>query len=110
MSFTQVPPPSSFEVPTGTCPDSRIAEHLMVADFETAVDCCLAENRFADAFIIARIGGEELLQRTIDTYRIGFPRVDRISTCQGIQKKNIFLVRLKNYSEIYQNFRIFENF
>ena len=94
-------------MPTGTCPDSRIAEHLMVADFETAVDCCLAENRFADAFIIARIGGEELLQRTIDTYRIGFPReFSRDKEAKIIKVGRVFtmvVVSILSHAEFGQN-------
>ena len=49
--------------------DGALAEALISADFELAVENCLKNARYADALIIARLGGEELLAKTIDSYQ-----------------------------------------
>ena len=49
--------------------DGALAEALISADFELAVDHCLKNARYADALIIARLGSEELLAKTIDSYQ-----------------------------------------
>ena len=35
----------------------------MVANFEAAVECCVSDHRFADALIIAKLAGNELLEK-----------------------------------------------
>merc|ERR1711892_336198 len=49
--------------------DAALADALIGADFAAAVAKCLESARFAEALIIARLGGDELLATTIDQYQ-----------------------------------------
>ena len=48
--------------------DRLVTKALVLGDFESAVSLCLAENRFADAILLAVKGGPELLQKTQKVY------------------------------------------
>ncbi|GAB5590824.1 protein transport protein S31 [Umbelopsis nana] len=48
--------------------DSLITRSLVLGDFESAVNMCVTVDRWADAFMFAVCGGEELLNRTRKTY------------------------------------------
>ncbi|WVO18366.1 hypothetical protein L204_106081 [Cryptococcus depauperatus] len=48
--------------------DKLITQALIVGDFKSAVDLCLASERFADALLLAVRGGPELLQTTQTAY------------------------------------------
>ena len=48
--------------------DGVIAQSLLMGDLETAVDLCLADDRFADALALASAGSPELIQRTRQRY------------------------------------------
>ncbi|WVR04848.1 hypothetical protein IAU60_001860 [Kwoniella sp. DSM 27419] len=48
--------------------DKLITQALVVGDFKSAVDLCLASERFADALLLAVRGGPELLQSTQKAY------------------------------------------
>ena len=48
--------------------DNLIKQALLVANFDAAVDCCLENDKLADALLLATCGGEALWQRTLDSY------------------------------------------
>ncbi|KAL1407031.1 protein transport protein S31 [Vanrija albida] len=48
--------------------DKLITQALVLGDFSSAVDLCLASERFADALLLAVRGGPELLQQTQKAY------------------------------------------
>lgn len=48
--------------------DKLITQALVLGDFASAVDLCLASERFADALLLAVRGGPELLQSTQKAY------------------------------------------
>ena len=48
--------------------DKLITQALVIGDFVSAVDLCLASERFADALLLAVRGGAELLQSTQKAY------------------------------------------
>uniref|UniRef100_A0A8L0DN85 Protein transport protein Sec31A n=1 Tax=Oncorhynchus mykiss TaxID=8022 RepID=A0A8L0DN85_ONCMY len=48
--------------------DGLISQALLVGNFEGAVDLCLNEGRYAEAILLAISGGQELLQKTQQTY------------------------------------------
>ncbi|WVF69534.1 hypothetical protein IAT40_004312 [Kwoniella sp. CBS 6097] len=48
--------------------DKLITQALVMGDFKSAVDLCLASERFADALLLAVRGGPELLQSTQKAY------------------------------------------
>ena len=48
--------------------DRLITQALVLGDFSSAVDLCLASERFADALLLAVRGGPELLQSTQKAY------------------------------------------
>ncbi|KAJ2955425.1 hypothetical protein NQZ79_g8575 [Umbelopsis isabellina] len=48
--------------------DSLITRSLVLGDFESAVNMCVSVERWADAFMFAVCGGDELLSRTRKTY------------------------------------------
>lgn len=48
--------------------DKLITQALVLGDFSSAVDLCLASERFADALLLAVRGGAELLQSTQKAY------------------------------------------
>ncbi|CBY18133.1 unnamed protein product [Oikopleura dioica] len=58
----------AFNIPTDGSVDSQIAQALLVSNIDTAVKICMDNKRFSDALIIAKIGGPELLESTIQTY------------------------------------------
>ncbi|GAA5797196.1 hypothetical protein HPULCUR_002576 [Helicostylum pulchrum] len=60
--------PFSFYTAGTSEPDSLITRALVLGDFESAVNVCLAAERFADALMIAMCGGSDLLTRTQNTY------------------------------------------
>lgn len=75
-------PDPAFNIPTDGSVDSQIAEALLVSNIDTAVkvwlklstvakylfQICMDNKRFSDALIIAKIGGPELLESTIQAY------------------------------------------
>ncbi|XP_064819918.1 protein transport protein Sec31A isoform X1 [Oncorhynchus masou masou] len=72
--FSQIPPQPqdkekiSFPIPVSADADGLISMALLVGNFEGAVDLCLNEGRYAEAILLAISGGQELLQRTQQTY------------------------------------------
>ena len=48
--------------------DALVQKALLVGDFQAAVDACLAVHNFADALLLASIGGPELWATTQQTY------------------------------------------
>ncbi|KAI8087927.1 WD40-repeat-containing domain protein [Gilbertella persicaria] len=48
--------------------DTLITQAIMLGDFESAVDACLASKRFSDAFAIASCSSNALLDRTRKAY------------------------------------------
>lgn len=48
--------------------DKLITQALVLGDFASAVDLCMASERFADALLLAVRGGPELLQQTQKAY------------------------------------------
>lgn len=48
--------------------DRLITRAIVLADFESAVNVCLASERYSDALLLAICGGSELLARTQKTY------------------------------------------
>ncbi|TXT04973.1 hypothetical protein VHUM_03793 [Vanrija humicola] len=48
--------------------DKLITQALVLGDFSSAVDLCMASERFADALLLAVRGGPELLQQTQKAY------------------------------------------
>lgn len=48
--------------------DTCITSAVVLGDFETAVDLCIAHDRFSDAFMFGMCGGSELLDRTQKAY------------------------------------------
>ena len=48
--------------------DTLVTQALVLGDFDSAVDLCLASERFADAMVLAIRGGPELLQSTQKAY------------------------------------------
>uniref|UniRef100_A0A8L0DRL2 Protein transport protein Sec31A n=1 Tax=Oncorhynchus mykiss TaxID=8022 RepID=A0A8L0DRL2_ONCMY len=55
-------------VPVVLDADGLISQALLVGNFEGAVDLCLNEGRYAEAILLAISGGQELLQKTQQTY------------------------------------------
>ena len=47
---------------------SLMAQALLMGNFEAAVEMCLAENKMAEAILLAIAGGPELLLRTQKKY------------------------------------------
>uniref|UniRef100_A0A8K9WLL0 Protein transport protein Sec31A n=1 Tax=Oncorhynchus mykiss TaxID=8022 RepID=A0A8K9WLL0_ONCMY len=73
--FSQIPPQPqdkekkiSFPIPVSADADGLISQALLVGNFEGAVDLCLNEGRYAEAILLAISGGQELLQKTQQTY------------------------------------------
>ncbi|CAB1343958.1 unnamed protein product [Coregonus sp. 'balchen'] len=72
--FSHIPPPPqdkekiSFQIPVSADADGLISQALLVGNFEGAVDLCLYDGRYAEAILLAISGGEELLQKTQQTY------------------------------------------
>lgn len=64
--FSQVNPLPLFEGKDPT--DRSIMEAIVLGDFETAVDLCLASERFSDALVVGSCGGPELLRKVQDIY------------------------------------------
>uniref|UniRef100_A0A673YJ09 SEC31 homolog B, COPII coat complex component n=1 Tax=Salmo trutta TaxID=8032 RepID=A0A673YJ09_SALTR len=56
----------SFQIPVSA--DGLISQALLVGNFEGAVDLCLNDGRYAEAILLAISGGQELLQKTQQTY------------------------------------------
>jgi protein transport protein SEC31 len=48
--------------------DRLITQALVLGDFKSAVDLCMASDRFADALLLAARGGSELFESTQKTY------------------------------------------
>ena len=48
--------------------DDLIKKALLIGNFEAAVQCCLENNRLADALLLGTCGGEALWKSTLDTY------------------------------------------
>uniref|UniRef100_A0A8K9XWE6 Protein transport protein Sec31A n=1 Tax=Oncorhynchus mykiss TaxID=8022 RepID=A0A8K9XWE6_ONCMY len=69
---TQVSPGTNLfillYVPVVLDADGLISQALLVGNFEGAVDLCLNEGRYAEAILLAISGGQELLQKTQQTY------------------------------------------
>uniref|UniRef100_A0A673YIL1 SEC31 homolog B, COPII coat complex component n=1 Tax=Salmo trutta TaxID=8032 RepID=A0A673YIL1_SALTR len=63
---TQVSPGTYFQIPVSA--DGLISQALLVGNFEGAVDLCLNDGRYAEAILLAISGGQELLQKTQQTY------------------------------------------
>ncbi|KAK8847643.1 hypothetical protein IAR55_005502 [Kwoniella newhampshirensis] len=61
---------NTFEIyPAGESDvDKLVTQALVLGDFRSAVDLCLASERFADALLLAVRGGPELLQSTQKAY------------------------------------------
>ncbi|ORX35923.1 hypothetical protein BD324DRAFT_629551 [Kockovaella imperatae] len=58
-----------FIYPSGSSDTDRlITQALVLGDFSSAVDLCLASERFADALLLAVRGGPDLLQSTQKAY------------------------------------------
>uniref|UniRef100_A0A8C5PQV6 Protein transport protein Sec31A n=1 Tax=Leptobrachium leishanense TaxID=445787 RepID=A0A8C5PQV6_9ANUR len=70
MEFFNLPPPDTakFEIPVTADTDGLISQAILMGNFEGAVDLCLKDGRFADAFILANAGGEDLLRETQQWY------------------------------------------
>ncbi|XP_041691988.2 protein transport protein Sec31A isoform X4 [Coregonus clupeaformis] len=72
--FSHIPPQPqdkekiSFQIPVSADADGLISQALLVGNFEGAVDLCLNDGRYAEAILLAISGGEELLQKTQQTY------------------------------------------
>ncbi|KAM6951508.1 protein transport protein Sec31A [Aplochiton taeniatus] len=67
--FDQVPQEkANFQIPVSADADGLISQALLVGNFEGAVDLCLKDGRYAEAILLAISGGEELLQKTQQTY------------------------------------------
>ncbi|XP_071250675.1 protein transport protein Sec31A-like isoform X3 [Salvelinus alpinus] len=72
--FSQIPPQPqdkekiSFQIPVSADADGLISQALLVGNFEGAVDLCLNDGRYAEAILLAISGGQELLQKTQQTY------------------------------------------
>uniref|UniRef100_A0A673YHH3 Protein transport protein Sec31A n=1 Tax=Salmo trutta TaxID=8032 RepID=A0A673YHH3_SALTR len=58
----------SFQIPVSADADGLISQALLVGNFEGAVDLCLNDGRYAEAILLAISGGQELLQKTQQTY------------------------------------------
>ncbi|KAG2235682.1 hypothetical protein INT48_008558, partial [Thamnidium elegans] len=67
-SMIETSRPFSFYTAGTSEADSLITRALVLGDFESAVNVCLATERFADALMIAMCGGSDLLTRTQNTY------------------------------------------
>ena len=61
-----------------------MAQALLMGNFEAAVEMCLAEDKMAEAILLAIAGGPELLLRTQKKYfqknksnlgRVGYPSI-----------------------------------
>ncbi|CAH2321830.1 transport Sec31B isoform X1 [Pelobates cultripes] len=70
MEFFNLPPPDTakFDIPVTADTDGLISQALLLGNFESAVDLCLKDGRFADAIILANAGGEDLLRETQQWY------------------------------------------
>uniref|UniRef100_A0AAZ3RFD7 Protein transport protein Sec31A n=1 Tax=Oncorhynchus tshawytscha TaxID=74940 RepID=A0AAZ3RFD7_ONCTS len=60
--------PALLYAPVVLDADGLISQALLVGNFEGAVDLCLNEGRYAEAILLAISGGQELLQKTQQTY------------------------------------------
>ncbi|PHH93175.1 hypothetical protein CDD83_10724 [Cordyceps sp. RAO-2017] len=64
-----------------TTVEKEITKALMLGDFAKATDICLAEERIADAFLIANCGGQSLVDKVQSTYlaqKSGMPSYMRL--------------------------------
>uniref|UniRef100_A0A8D0GM42 SEC31 homolog B, COPII coat complex component n=1 Tax=Sphenodon punctatus TaxID=8508 RepID=A0A8D0GM42_SPHPU len=59
---------SMLEIPVTTDTDGLISQALLVGNFCGAVELCMRAERFADAILLAIVGGEKLLRETQKQY------------------------------------------
>ncbi|XP_065602425.1 protein transport protein Sec31B isoform X2 [Cyrtonyx montezumae] len=59
---------SKLEIPITEDTDGLISQALLLGNFKGAVDLCMRAERFADAIILAKAGGENLLKETQKRY------------------------------------------
>ncbi|OXB59740.1 hypothetical protein ASZ78_001862 [Callipepla squamata] len=57
-----------LEIPVTEDTDGLITQALLLGNFKGAVDLCMRAERFADAIILAKAGGENLLKETQKRY------------------------------------------
>ncbi|XP_069045011.1 protein transport protein Sec31A isoform X1 [Lepisosteus oculatus] len=57
-----------FQIPVTADTDGLISQALLVGNFESAVELCLSDSRYAEAILLAISGGEELLRKTQQRY------------------------------------------
>ncbi len=57
--------PLSLQDPVGS---TLLQRALLIGDFASGVKCCIAQNRMADALVLATLGPEELWRSTADEY------------------------------------------
>ncbi|KAJ1976702.1 protein transport protein S31, partial [Dimargaris xerosporica] len=60
--------PLSLHLENANGPDGLVTKAVLMGDFDHAVDLCLADERYADALILASCGGTDLLARTQQRY------------------------------------------
>jgi hypothetical protein len=97
-------PDPAFNIPTDGSVDSQIAEALLVSNIDTAVkvwlklstvakylfQICMDNKRFSDALIIAKIGGPELLESTIQAYHKKVRKyIEKHAACSWIFQESI---------------------
>ncbi|KAI4146909.1 MAG: hypothetical protein LQ340_005763 [Diploschistes diacapsis] len=85
--------------------EKRIIQALLLGNFESAMDCCLAEDRLSDAFMIAICGGQTCMEKVQKAYFKGQaagPRYLRLLA--SIVGKNLWDVvynaNLQNWREV----------
>ncbi|NXH18304.1 SC31A protein, partial [Bucco capensis] len=84
----------TFNISVSGDVDGLLSQALLSGDLESAVDLCLADNRMADAIILAIAGGQELLSRTQEKY---------FAKMQSKITRLITAVVMKNWKEIVQS-------
>ncbi|XP_042816456.1 protein transport protein Sec31B isoform X16 [Panthera tigris] len=57
-----------WEIPITEDTDGLLSQALLLGELGPAVELCLKEERFADAIILARAGGADLLKQTQECY------------------------------------------
>ncbi|MBE7180923.1 MAG: hypothetical protein INR71_06895, partial [Terriglobus roseus] len=85
--------------------DQSITRHLMLGQFEKAVDICLKEDRLSDAFMIAVCGGQKCIDKAQAAYfkqKSGGPNYLRLLA--SVVGKNlwdfVYNADLKNWKEV----------
>ncbi|XP_007479271.2 protein transport protein Sec31B isoform X2 [Monodelphis domestica] len=91
-----------LEIPVTEDTDGLLSQALLLGELGHAVELCLKEERFADAIILAGIGGDKLLRKTQQRYFAQKKsRIASLLACMVEQKwKNIVCsCSLKNWKE-----------